>query len=291
LECLEQALADDFGARVLAFGSHARRELTRAGRPIDIKPLSALRAMPRVRTMLLHYAFLTKDRLANLAGDEYFKQSEQLAESVLDAIGRIGVVKMAFPSSGAVYGLPTRPDRSTLHDPEQNPYGTQKLLEEDRFRQVCAEHHTRLIVPRIFSLSGPFINKPAAYALASIINSALENRDIQIRARKRVIRSYIAVRDLVELLVGWLLQSDVDEEITFDTGGEPVEIGELAARVLTALGKTGLSVQRPDSDGSPDDYYCGDEGQFQAVVAGLQLDPACLQQQIRDTAGYLKTLR
>jgi nucleoside-diphosphate-sugar epimerase len=291
LEMLEQALDDEFPARVVAYGSYARSLAMRCGRCIEIAPLAALGSLQAKPTLLLHNAFLTKDRVAGLAPSEYFRLSEEISAAVARAIPGIGVTKMLFPSSGAVYGLPTRPDRSTFDDPDANPYGTQKLRDERCFSDVCAAHGVRLAIPRIFSLSGPFINKHDAYVLASVIKDALAGAPVRLRARRRVVRSYVAVRDLLDATVGWLLAGSEPERVVFDTCGDIVEVGELATKVLQALNREDLRIERPALGPEPDDVYYGGGAEFERLARSQGIRLAPLEQQVSDTAAYLRGLQ
>lgn len=286
LEALEQALGPEFDSRVLAFGSRARPLALRSGRRVGLLEMDALRELASAPSLLLHYAFVTKDRVAGLPAGEYFRASETLAQSIAEAIPRAGVERMLFPSSGAVYGQPMRPDRSVADEPGKNPYGTQKLRDEQRFARACREHGVRLAIPRLFSLSGPFINKHEAYALASIVNCVLKGAPVELRARRPVFRSYVGVRDLVDVSIGWLLAGPA-EQIVFDTGGEIVEVGELARRTLSLLGRGDLAIVRPAADGSAEDRMVGQDAAFNALALAQGVVPAPLDRQILDTAAYL----
>jgi nucleoside-diphosphate-sugar epimerase len=288
LEMLEQALEDRFEERVYAFGSHPRPFRLRSGRSIEIASLGALASLPPAPTLLLHYAFLTKERTTAMALDAYYRSSEEISRTVAEAMRKVGVKKMLFPSSGAVYGLPTRADRSVREDPVANPYGTQKLRDEHCFSTGCKKLGIRLAMPRIFSLSGPFINKHDSYALASIINFALSGKPVQLRARRRVVRSYLAIRDLLDATIGWLLASREPGQMSFDTGGEIVEVGDLARRALQVLDCRYLPIVRPELEHEPDDVYVGDGAYLERLASeqGIRLAP--LDQQIAETAVYLK---
>jgi UDP-glucuronate decarboxylase len=287
LEMLEAALGAAFDSRVRAYGSRARTVTLRSGRDVPIASLSEITSLTDAPTLMLHYAFLTKDRVAGLSPEEYLRTSDALSDRVEAAIARIGVSRMLFPSSGAVYGQPMRIDRSVLLEPETNPYGTQKLRDERRFMALCARAGVRLSVPRVFSLSGPYINKQDVYVLASIINAVLAGSRVELRARRRVVRSYVGVRDLLDVAIGWLLQKTDAEQSIFDSGGEPIEVGDLAQKALQALGRQELEVARPAFGTEPDDRYFGDGAQFELMAAQQGVEPAALDQQIRDTAAFL----
>lgn len=288
IEMLDSALGANFDKRVFAFGSQPKEMMTRSGRKVHITSLAELGRLPPAPTLLVHCAFLTKERVSRMSSEDYFRNSEDITRTVADAMHGIGVSHFLFPSSGAVYGLPTRSDRSLLDAPEENPYGTQKLRDEIRFRAVSKGLGIRLVVPRIFNVSGPLINKQDSYVLSSVINAVLSGAPIELHARRKVVRGYVALRDVLEVLFGWLLSSTMPEQLVLDTGGRLVEAGELAKRVLDVLHRTDLPIHRPPFGSEPDDVYFGEGAEFErlARLQGVVLSP--LDDQIAETAGYLK---
>ena len=287
LEALEGVLGARFLEKLHAFGSHEREMRLASGTPVMIRSLDQLAELPPAPTLLLHYAFLTKDRVAGLSNADYLARSAELAGHVSRAIGRIGVVKMLFPSSGAVYGQPMRADRSLKDEPDTNPYGTTKLRDERAFMAACASAGAQVFVPRVFSLSGPYINKHEAYVLATAVKCALAGQPIALHARRRVFRSYVSVRDLVRVSLAQLMAGEPGAQVC-DTGGEVVEVGELAARVARMLGAPDLPIQRPALDpAAADDRYVGDDEAWVRFSARLGIRPRTLDEQIVETAAWL----
>jgi nucleoside-diphosphate-sugar epimerase len=145
-----------------------------------------------------------------------------------------------------------------------------------------------LVVPRIFNVGGPLINKHDSYVLSSVINAALSGAPIELHARRKVVRGYVALRDVLEVLFGWLLSSTMPEQLVLDTGGQLVEAEELAKRVLNVLHRPDLPIHRPPLGSEPDDVYFGDGAEFErlAGLQGVALSP--LDDQIAETAAYLK---
>jgi nucleoside-diphosphate-sugar epimerase len=114
------------------------------------------------------------------------------------------------------------------------------------FESWARETGARAAIARIFNLSGPYINKPDRYALASFIVDALAERPIEIRAPRRVVRGYVAVEDLVALAFSILLDGGRGA-LLFETGGEPVDLEAVAHLVSEQLG----NVPVPMSDRTP----------------------------------------
>lgn len=292
LEMLESALGDDLHSRTFAFASRARPLILRSGREIALETLEDLPHLDPAPTLLLHYAFLGQDRALDMEAEEYVRRNAGIRKLVGDAMQQIQVTHLLLSSSGAVYGLPTSADRSRCPDPARNPYGTQKILDEDHFLGICRGLGARMAIPRIFNLSGPYINKDDAYALYSVINAVLAGGPVTLRATRRVIRAYASVRDLVDVSVGWLLQERHAETIVFDTGGdEPVELGQLAQYVLELMDRVGMRVQRPGLGDESDEIYVGDSRVFRSLADQQGIALSGLRSQILETVEYLAAVR
>lgn len=257
LELLEETLGGEaFGRRVVAFGSNAR-------------PLATLAALPAHPTLVLHYAFLTRDRAETMPAAEYGAANEAIRATVLAALDPIGTRAVFVPSSGAV----VHPTSAAMRH-----YGDLKRADEAAF-SAWASGDRRAVVARIFTLSGRHINKPGDYALASFITDALAGRPIAIRADRPVWRSYLAIRELLSVVVG--LMTAGTGPVAFDAAGrEPVELADIAA----AVGRG--DVVRPPLTG-PASRYLGDGTAYEAHRLAQRVDPVSFAEQVRETAAYL----
>ena len=280
LAMLRQALGDEFDARVTALGSrHAH-------------PVQALMQWqpPQGQALIVfHYAFLTKDKVGGLSTDEYSERNAAISSKVRGWIDAGQVRGVVLPSSGAVYDHLLHKNR----DPAAGLYGRLKYQDELDFVNTCAAHDTSLIIPRVFNLSGPYINKFDSYALASFIQQVLLDKPITIQAQKPVIRSYYFIGDLIELCVKLLLNQVTPGRVCFDTAsGEIVELGELAQRVTSVLVEyTPQAVVRlPIQDDAVADRYVGNREQISALEKSLGMQLRSLDQQITLTARYMQSL-
>jgi len=284
LDLLESALGPDLTSRVVAFGSSSGTLRTRGGSEIPVLEFAAAKALARQRTLLLHYAYLTKDRLAGLPVEIYRQRNAEIRDTVKGWVGLVGVVGMFLPSSGAVYAaLGTAEDRDGRAD-----YGRDKLEDEREFASACREQGARLLIARIFSLSGPHINKHSSYVLAAIILSILRGEPVALRAQRPVFRSFVAAADLVCVALAWLLSENRPEQLTIDAASdEIIEIGELARRAVAAIGRQGTAIKRPEIDPRDPDRYVGDASQLAGLASRLGVQLSSMDQQISDTAAYL----
>ena len=277
LELLYNTLgAGDFAKRVIAFGSSARR-IDFGASAIDQKPLAGIFALPQAPTLVLHLAFLTKDRVADMDEQDYRRANRAISQTVLDALDDIGATAVFVASSGAAEFAD---DGDAA--PDLRLYGSLKKADEDAFAQWAEKlHGRRAVIARIFALSGPHINKHDTYALASFIADALAGRPITIRANFPVFRSYVAIRELMSLIFAAMLEEG-SGVLCFSTGGERLEMRRVAETVSRAVGA--VAIQRPPLKSGPVDEYVGDDSAYRKLLSRFGIEHRPFEQQVIETA-------
>jgi UDP-glucuronate decarboxylase len=289
LEMLEQALGSAFDRRVVAFARNARTVILRSGRPVDLLDLEALADLPKdeAAPLLANYAFLTREKVKGVGVPDYIRINRSLTRFVSGEALRLRARGAFSTSSGAVY----RDDGSLETDVETNPYGFLKREEEEVFERLGREMAIPTAICRVFNVSGPYLNKE--YAIGSLIGEALFEPQMQVRAQRRVYRSFAHVADIVSVGFAIALGCAPSPECPYDTAGdEIVEVGELAARIRLRLGCPAKPIVRARLiDAVQDDRYVGDFRTFAGLAAAAGVHLLSLDEQIADTAAYLKTHR
>jgi nucleoside-diphosphate-sugar epimerase len=280
LDLLYEALGDQAEARVVGYASRAREVTVSDGRTVVVHPLDALPARDPSPTTLLHCAFLTRERVAELGVDPYTSQNLAITATVLGAIARHRPRNVVAMSSGAVYSL----TGGLVSDLRADPYGTLKHVDELAFRAATRDVGGVCVIPRVFSVAGARMTKPGLYALGSMIGMAKAGGPIEVRARGPVLRSYCGVDEVVALAL-WAALSG--RELVFDTCGTVVEMGELASVVAQVHGLDDDVVRRSWDPDSVADRYVGDGRLMQGLAdeAGLLLRP--LPDLVRETSASL----
>ena len=282
LELLAHALGPGGAGRVEAFGSSPRVLVLRDGTQVGQRALSELDGLPPRPSLLLHFAYLTREKVAGMSPQAYVATNREITRTVLDAGARAGVERALVTSSGAVHAAlaaPDSPDPALL-------YGRLKLEDEALFASfAAAAPGRRALAVRLFNLSGPYINKP--YALSSFIEQARAGR-ICIQARGPVTRSYTSAANLLGVGLGHLLGDEAPPFLGVETAGDrEVEMAALAEAVRAVVNPSAV-IERAPLDGSPADRYVGDGRAYRALMArhGVTEDP--LERQVADTADYLR---
>lgn len=276
LDLLMQALGDTFATRVHAFGSTARTLTLRDGTTIQQYPLADLAALEPAPTILLHLAFLTKDRAEAMDEQSYRTANRAIDDLVLGALDRVGAQSVFIASSGAA--------ASTNPAPAMQLYGSLKREQEHRFADWAEQAHKQAVIARLFNLSGPYINKQRSYALAALILDALGGGPIRIRASYRVVRSYVAIRELMSLVFALLLEGRL-RVTRFDSGGDALEMQAIAGAIAGQLDH--VAIDRPPLDPDTVEDYTGDGDAYRALLARHRISSVPFAQQVTETIDYL----
>jgi len=225
--------------------------------------------------IILHYSYATKDKLAIISDDEFNKNCQKINDSLGKIIKNYRIKSLIFPSSGAIYN-------------QNNLYAQNKINDELYFLELSKKYNFNIMIPRIFNLGGPFINKPESYALNNFILQAKANKKIIINANNDVIRSYIHVNNLIDLFFKWLIDKDKETPLIFDVSHpNKIEIKDLAQKIIEVL-KIDCEVISPNYNSqNPSDDYVGDSRKISSLCKRYQIDLENLEQIILDTNLFL----
>jgi UDP-glucuronate decarboxylase len=282
LEMLDTGLGPRGARRVHVFASQPRTLELRSGRAVEVRPLAELADLRIGTHLLAHFAFATREKVAGLGVSEYIARNVRVTELVTQFAQRQRPAGAFMVSSGAVY-FPG--------DLATNPYGVLKAREEAQFMGLAhgsATAPARVVVPRLFNLAGPFITKPELFVLGCIIGDVARGGPIRLHANHSVIRSYVHVRDLIELAFAMMLGAGPLPAEPFDTVGErEVEVGELALLAANVLGRPDMEIVRPPVEEARTDRYVGNPAVIRGLFDSHGVDALTLPRQIEDTARYM----
>lgn len=285
LELLHLALGPDLERRVVCFGSSIRDLHLRNGLKVTQKALSQIGREAHLPTLLLHFAYLTQDKAKGMGAADYEAANRAISSTVLGALDGLGVEGVFLASSGAA-----RMVDDPAADPSKRLYGRLKVEDEGRFTDWAEASGHSLAIARIFALSGPYTNKPGAYALASFVDDALDGRPPTVRAPRPVYRSWVAISELMSVVFGVLTDTEAKVQ-RFDTAGaEPLEMADAADAVARALGVSGAIDRAPIVDPTAD-RYCGDPDAYAGLIRRFGVEQVVFDEQVRHTARFMTESR
>jgi UDP-glucose 4-epimerase len=160
---------------------------------------------------------------------------------VLDYARRLGVRKVVFASSAAVYGdVAELPVAEEATCEPLSPYGIDKRSAELFLRYHTLVHGLATQPLRFFNVYGPRQDPRSPYSgvISIFIDRGLAGRDLTVFGDGEQTRDFVFVGDLVRALVGSLL-ADGGDGLPINIGtGRSNTINELAALVLRLCGSS-----------------------------------------------------
>lgn len=267
--------------RLRLFGSQAQ-PLSLRNQALSVEPLGTAPPLGAGEWLVLHAGVIGADRVEGGDLAEVRRRNDAMLRQVLSLAETGEARRLVLTSSGAA----RHPDAGA---PAKQAYARMKRDHELDAAAWAARTGRTLLIPRIFSLGGPYINHVPAYALGDFIVQCATAGAIVIGADVPVVRSFVHVLDAARGILDMAVD-EAETEAPFDVClGRPVELQELAEAVAAALGKTAL-IERPPIKDTVGDVYVGEGGRFQRAVARRAEPPASLDVIIADTIAYLRSV-
>lgn len=223
-------------------------------------------------TIVIDSAFLTREKIQVLGTEAYISMNKTLMQQGLEISELNSVERFIGISSGAAKG----PLNSTPAALLEDPYGALKSEYEYLLMTSNLRVRERSVLLRAWSMSGPHVRNPELFALFDLIKQS-KSRIMRIRSNAHVYRRYSDVEDL--LTVGL---ASMTGGSTVESGGELVEIGELARIIREVLGST-AEIHR-EVTSSEDDRYYSDGNTWTQAASRVGLSPKTLREQIAYSA-------
>jgi nucleoside-diphosphate-sugar epimerase len=224
-------------------------------------------------TVVANFAFLTRDRISEVGIQRFIEVNSSLTKNFIKAAQLPSVKAALTVSSGAAVAFPL--------DMETNPYGVLKKREEDAALDLVTERRS-VVVARAWSVSGPDVRTPRKYAFSDLVLQA-KSGVIQVNASQPVFRRYVGVEDFLEVSMARLLSGWSG---TIDSGGELIEVGELADRIRSIVNPQ-ASISRLEQTSTEPSIYASDDVSWREACGEAGINPSEIDEQIREVANRL----
>jgi nucleoside-diphosphate-sugar epimerase len=265
---------------VRLFATTGRDHTAPDGSVLPIRALSSLTGTDTRGALVVHLAYLTKEKVESLGEQAFFATNSAIDQALAAALEDGPAAGLFVASSGAAALAAAGTD--------YHLYGVSKLLQEQRFLRLAERLDMPMIAGRIFNIAGPYINKIDSYAISAFIAQALRTGSIAIGATTPVFRSYLHVDDLCALVLG-ALEAGIGRFAATDlSGAEVLEMSDIAVAVAAATGLGRAAIHRAAVDHGRPSVYLGDSTHTRTLAMELGLDLAGFPQQVADTLAYLR---
>jgi UDP-glucose 4-epimerase len=174
--------------------------------------------------------------------------------TLMEAMRDVGVRRVVFSSSGAVYGeQDVQPVREDAIPNPRSPYAVSKLSAEYYVRTIGQLWGIETVSLRVFNAYGPGQHMPPVHApvIPNFIKQAATNGTLVVHGDGQQTRDYVYITDVVNAMVAAASAPDVNQAIINVGSGRGVSIRELVRLVRDALGTEFEVVYNPRNDRGP----------------------------------------
>lgn len=228
------------------------------------------------------FAFLTREKIKTIGPEKYIEVNKNIISNSVRLIKLKQPKSVILASSGAVYGLGNNDLRGNNHI-----YSDLKLMQEEKISEVCSDNGIKLIITRIFNLSGNGISKIDTFAIAEMISCAFRNQKLQIKSNYLVHRRYCDISQLLNLLLDLNRNSFTG---VIDSGGIKIELRELVRTIIEELGSNSeIDFPIIDKNSTPDEYYSKSNLFEDLLLKYSNKKPLSIKEQIKITKNSLFT--
>jgi nucleoside-diphosphate-sugar epimerase len=268
------AMTREAGLDLLATGSKDQQvEIDGQSQAVHAQDLDVISAFKP--TVVIDTAFVTRERLPILGHKTYIETNQKLIDQSLVIAALPSVRKYIGFSSGATMHLAGH----TSFSLEENPYAAQKRIYESKISDIAENLQSDISVARVWSVTGSYCTKPQAFAFTDLIAQAKLGL-IEIKAKHLVCRRYCSVEDVLALA---LMPLGRGSQTVFDTGGDLIEIGDLA-KLVVELVNPNAKIHRQIDPGLPSDDYHSDNSDWENLVGVKLLSEDSTREQIARVA-------
>jgi nucleoside-diphosphate-sugar epimerase len=227
-------------------------------------------------TVVIDTAFVTRERLPFLGHKAYVETNQRIIDQSLAIAALPSVRKYIGFSSGATMHLAGH----TSFSLEENPYAAQKRIYERKISEIAMGVQSDISVARVWSVTGSYCTKPQAFAFTDLISQAKLGL-IELKAKHLVYRRYCALEDVLAIA---MLPTAPGSNPIFNTGGDLIEIGELA-KIVVDLVNPNAEIRRQIDLELPSDDYHSDSKEWDKLVQSAELVNDSISDQVTRVAG------
>lgn len=216
-------------------------------------------------TWVIDAAYLTREYTEKIPTGEYFNSNKNLTDQTLELLKLLPNSKLLTFSSGV----------TEVSEEQGKPYTMTKQNDEMIFKEFANSNTNQITIIRIWSVTGGLVTKLKGFAFSEFILSAQDGL-VEVKAKNRVNRRFTLVDEIIS--VG--LSPSISNFRIIDTGGELIEIHELAKKIVEIINPASKLISADIcEDLFPDNYFSKNKT-WEKICSDLNYAPASLNEQI-----------
>lgn len=171
--------------------------------------------------------------------------------SLMEAMRDVGVRRVVFVSSGAVYGDKGEQPLSENAPPNpSSPYAVSKLAAEYYVRTIGDLWEIETVSLRVFNAYGPGQRLPPSHApvIPNFLRKALRGSTLVMHGDGTQTRDYVYVDDVVSAMISAATAPNIDDLVINIGSGVETEIKELVRLIMEVTGLKAEAIVNPHND-------------------------------------------
>jgi hypothetical protein len=225
--------------------------------------------------VFVQLAFKTRDYIEGLGEENYERLNLQIIHESVQAIKRTKPSHIVMVSSGVVTQWLTD-SQSRKFD----SYIKMKMIEEAEIRKTSEAIGANLVNLRLWGATGIHMTEPLKYAIGDLIYQNLTSENLEIQSNYPVYRRYADASQQMEIC---LRHSLIGGQLTLDSGGRVLEIGDLAEKIIGTLGSEKTVKRSKFINKEPDRYYSTSQT-MEELARDLDIELLTIEGQIHLTS-------
>ncbi len=174
--------------------------------------------------------------------------------TLMEAMRDVGVKRVIFISSGAIYGdQAEQPVAETAIPNPRSPYAVSKLAAEYYVRTIGALWKIETTCLRVFNAYGPGQHLPPVHApvIPNFLRQSAQNGTLVLNGEGGQTRDYVYVDDVVNAMVAAAIAPEANHEIINIGSGVETSVAEISTLAQKITGGKPQTVFNPQNDGKP----------------------------------------
>ncbi len=171
--------------------------------------------------------------------------------SLMEAMRDVGVRRVVFASSGAVYGdQQEQPLREGASPFPRSPYAVSKLAAEYYVRTIGSLWGIETVCLRIFNAYGPGQHLPPSHppVVPNWLKQAVRGGSLVVHGDGKQTRDFVYVNDVVRALIASATAPGIDQLVLNVGSGKETRMRDLADMILNVTDSHGEVLFTPSND-------------------------------------------
>jgi len=171
--------------------------------------------------------------------------------SLMEAMRDVGVRRVIFISSGAIYGeQPEQPLKESMIPQPTSPYAVSKLSSEYYVRTIGRLWGIETVSLRVFNAYGPGQYLPASHppVIPNFLYQAVRNGSIVVHTDGHQTRDYVYIDDVIRAMVAAATAPSIDNQVINVGCGSEASVRQLARWVIGLTDSNAEIIYNPRSN-------------------------------------------